>query len=58
MDSRVINHVTSDLNNMTFGTEYHGNNKIHMGNEKGLNISHIGDSIFSSQSFSSQSFSS
>ena len=53
MDSRVINHVTSDLNNMTFGTEYHGNNKIHMGNEKGLNISHIGDSIFSSQSFSS-----
>ncbi|RVW98995.1 hypothetical protein CK203_033838 [Vitis vinifera] len=34
-DSGATNHVTSDLNNLTFGIEYHGNNKIHMGNGEG-----------------------
>ena len=53
-DSGATNHVTSDLNNLTFGIEYHGNNKIHMGNGEGLNISHIGHSVFSSLPFSSR----
>ena len=48
-DSGATNHVTSDLNNLTFGIECHGYNKIHMGNGEGLNISHIGHSVFSSR---------
>nr|CAN69321.1 hypothetical protein VITISV_035440 [Vitis vinifera] len=34
-DSGATNHVTSDLNNLTFGIECHGYNKIHMGNGEG-----------------------
>ena len=53
-DSGATNHVTSDLNNLTFGIECHGYNKIHMGNGEGLNISHFGHSVFSSLPFSSR----
>ena len=47
-DSGATNHVTNSLNHLSFGTEYHGNNKIHMGNEAGLNIKHIGQSFLPS----------
>lgn len=49
-DSRVTNHVTYDLGNLTIGLGYSGTGKIHMGNGQGLPISHIGHtSFFSSQ---------
>ncbi|KAL6341686.1 hypothetical protein AAG906_032807 [Vitis piasezkii] len=47
--SLATNHVTNDLSNLNFGSEYHGRNKIHMGNGAGLMIVHSG---FSSLYFS------
>ena len=47
-DSGATNHVTHDLGNLNFGAEYNGNSKIHMGNGIGLEISHIGLSVFPS----------
>ncbi|KAL6332879.1 hypothetical protein AAG906_019391 [Vitis piasezkii] len=49
-DSGATNHVTHDLGNLNSGTEYNGNSKIHMGNGTGLEISHIGLSVFPSYS--------
>ncbi|KAL5563542.1 hypothetical protein UlMin_033289 [Ulmus minor] len=39
-DSGATNHVTNDFNNLSRGTDYHGNQKIHMGNGKGIYIKH------------------
>lgn len=41
-DSGATNQVTCDLNNLSYGSSYHGNKRIYMGNGVGLNISHIG----------------
>ena len=49
LDSGATNHVINDLSNLNFGFEYHGRNKIHMGNSVGLMIAHSG---FSSLCFS------
>ena len=49
-DSGATNHVTHDLGNLNSGAEYNGNSKIHMGNGTGLEISHIGLSVFPSSS--------
>ena len=46
--SRATNHVTNDYNNVTFGTDFHGSQKVHMGNGTGLDIKHIGNSLLSS----------
>ena len=43
LDSGATNHVTNDFNNISCGTDYHGNQKIHMGNGKSLYIKHIGN---------------
>ncbi|PON68583.1 hypothetical protein PanWU01x14_093920 [Parasponia andersonii] len=42
LDSGATNHATHDLANLTFGGEYHGSNKMHLGNGAGLSISHVG----------------
>lgn len=47
-DSGATNHVTNDLANLNPSAEYHGANKVHMGNGAGLQISHIGCSNVSS----------
>ncbi|RVW30677.1 Retrovirus-related Pol polyprotein from transposon RE1 [Vitis vinifera] len=49
-DSGATNHVTHDLGNLNSSAEYNGNSKIHMGNGTGLEISHIGLSVFPSSS--------
>ena len=50
LDSGATNHVTHDLGNLNSSVEYNGNSKIHMGNGIGLEISHIGLSVFLSSS--------
>ncbi|KAL5540169.1 hypothetical protein UlMin_007250 [Ulmus minor] len=40
-DSGATNHVTNDIQNLSYGTNYNGTQKIHMGNGKGLSIKHI-----------------
>lgn len=54
-DSGATNHVTWDLNNLSYGSPYHGNKRIYMGNGVGLNITHIGHSSVSSTSDNSRS---
>ena len=42
LDLRATNHITNDLSNLNFGSEYRGRNKIYMGNGVGLMIAHFG----------------
>lgn len=47
LDSSATHHLTYDFANLNFRAEdYNGHNKVHMGNETGLSIDHIGDSLF------------
>ena len=39
----MTNHVTANLNNLSIKSEYLGNDKIFVGNDDQLAISHIGD---------------
>ena len=45
-DSGATNHVTNAFSNLNVGSTYHGNSKLHIGNEAGLDIHHIGHSLF------------
>ena len=47
-DSGATNHITKDYNNVTYGTDFHGSQKVHMGNGTCLDIKHIGNSFVSS----------
>ena len=47
-DSGASNHVTNDYNNITFGTDFHGNQKVHIGNGTGLSIKHLENTYISS----------
>ena len=51
-DSGASSHVTADLNNLAFQSDYHGQDQVHIGNGKGLPILHIGHSLVSSPSTS------
>ncbi|KAJ3705686.1 hypothetical protein LUZ61_009391 [Rhynchospora tenuis] len=42
MDSGATTHVTPDLNNLSSSQVYTGTDQVHMGNGKGLTISHSG----------------
>ncbi|KAJ3699566.1 hypothetical protein LUZ61_003271 [Rhynchospora tenuis] len=42
MDSGATTHVTPDLNNLSSSQVYTGTDQVHMGNGKGLTISHTG----------------
>ena len=46
-DSSTTDHITSDLNNLDFGCECHGKNKLHVGNGASFQIKYIGHSIVS-----------
>ena len=43
VDSRATNHVTVNLQNLSFQQDYKGKGKLIVGNGSQLNISHIGD---------------
>lgn len=45
-DSEASNHVTTDARNLITKTDFLGNNKVHMGDGKGLAIKHDGQSSF------------
>ncbi|GAB2282194.1 hypothetical protein Dimus_039527 [Dionaea muscipula] len=49
-DSGATNHLTNEFNNLSFGTEYKGKEKICMGNGAGLGISNVGHSHLSTNS--------
>lgn len=49
-DSGASNHVTHDLANLSVGTEYQRDNKVHIGNGAGLHIQNIGSSLLKSSS--------
>ncbi|CAA0833005.1 Unknown protein, partial [Striga hermonthica] len=55
-DSGATNHLTFDMNNLNIAADYQGNEKVQMGNGKGLNISHYGNSYIISPYQSSTSF--
>ncbi|CAA0817787.1 cysteine-rich RLK (RECEPTOR-like protein kinase) 8, partial [Striga hermonthica] len=44
-DSGATNHVTHDLANLNLASEYNGEERVHLGNGSGMNISHFGESI-------------
>ena len=46
LDSGATNHVISDLNDLSFGSNNHGTNKIHIRNGAGLVISNVGHYFF------------
>ena len=43
-DSGALNHITSDLANLSIHNAYHGKDHVVVFNASGLNISHIGSS--------------
>lgn len=45
LDSGASHHVSHDLGNLSVGSEYSGG-KVHMENDTGLSISHVGHSKF------------
>lgn len=47
-DSGASNHVTNELSNLNLAADYHGQNKLQIGNGSGLDICHVGNSIVSS----------
>ncbi|KAL5806578.1 hypothetical protein ACOSQ4_029311 [Xanthoceras sorbifolium] len=47
-DSGATNHCTLDVNNLQTKSDYHGNERIYMGNGNALTISSIGDNSFDS----------
>lgn len=48
LDSGASNHVTPDCNNLMHNNEYNGQEHIHMGNGKGLDVKHVGYSFVNS----------
>jgi hypothetical protein len=44
-DTRVIDHVTCELEKLTVHDKYKGNEQVHMTSGAGMNISHLGHSI-------------
>ncbi|KAL5845744.1 hypothetical protein ACOSQ3_009268 [Xanthoceras sorbifolium] len=47
-DSGATNHCTPDVNNLQTKADYHGNERIYMGNGNALTIASIGDNSFDS----------
>ena len=47
VDSGATNHITSNLNNLSLHTPYHGADKVTIGNGKQLPMTHIGTSSLS-----------
>ncbi|KAL5583154.1 hypothetical protein UlMin_015596 [Ulmus minor] len=46
-DLGATNHITNDFENMAYGLDYNGTQKVHMGNGTGLSIEHIVNSYIS-----------
>ncbi|KAH6823664.1 hypothetical protein C2S53_004231 [Perilla frutescens var. hirtella] len=44
-DSGASNHITHDFNNLNIASDYHGAEKLQIGNRTGLSIVHYGDSF-------------
>jgi hypothetical protein len=44
-DTRATDHITDELEKLTFHDKYRGNDQIHTANGAGMNISRIGHSI-------------
>lgn len=45
-DSGATNHISNDLSNLNTSVEYNGGTSLQLGNGQGINISHIGQSVF------------
>ena len=45
IDSGATSHITNDISNIQSPTPYHGEDKVYIGDGKGLSIDHIGTSI-------------
>ena len=58
LDSSATNHITNDPNNLNLGSEYHGKNKLHVGNGVGLHIRHRGHYMVSPSTSSANQFNS
>jgi hypothetical protein len=43
-DTGATDHITSDLDHLSFHERYHGNDNVQVGNGAGLRIEHIGHS--------------
>lgn len=46
----ATDHITSDINNLSFRTNYHESDKVSIGNGASLHISHVGSSSISTPS--------
>jgi hypothetical protein len=42
MDSGATDHITNELEKLSFCDKYHGNDQIHAANGQGMEISHVG----------------
>ena len=42
MDTGATNHITPNLDNLTFQSDFHGSDEVQIGNGKTLSISHVG----------------
>ncbi|KAH9745458.1 retrovirus-related pol polyprotein from transposon RE2 [Citrus sinensis] len=54
LDSGATHHLTNNMENMHVRDEFNGNDKLIIGNGKGLSITHIGSTTFSIQGSKSQ----
>ena len=54
LDSGATHHLTNNMANMHVRDEFNGNDKLIIGNGKGLSITHIGSTTFSVQGSKSQ----
>ncbi|CAA0834855.1 Unknown protein, partial [Striga hermonthica] len=45
-DSGATHHITNDFSNLSVASDYTGNNKLQIGNGSGLDISHVGKTLF------------
>ncbi|KAL5782158.1 hypothetical protein ACOSP7_007187 [Xanthoceras sorbifolium] len=54
-DTGATNHVTNSVGNLFAHSEYHGNERLAVGNGQQLQISHTGNTVLTSPSFHSKS---
>jgi histone deacetylase 1/2 len=50
MDSGATDHITNELEKLSFRDKYHDNDQIHAANGQGMEISHVGHSTLQSPS--------
>ena len=54
-DSGATHHVSNDLSNLNSASEYHGGNSLHLGDDFGVKIAHVGSAtVFSASNHSSR----